>query len=122
MTFSQAALRCIRLLSYPAHVLVWLWLVIGMANNALADDYWNAALGDWFDAGNWLDGSVPTCSDNVYIDDATAAFVTTPGSYADSRTLEALRRGFNIPTTSIYPNKLLSFFFRFNPNPVFDQK
>ncbi|TEA76606.1 autotransporter domain-containing protein [Allopusillimonas soli] len=52
---------------------------------ARADEWTGAASDDWFEAGNWTDGSVPTATDEVQLDTATPnpTVVNAPGAQAN---------------------------------------
>lgn len=48
-----------------------------LATSSAAADTWNGGTGDWFDTGNWTDGSVPTGTDVVEIDAGEAQVEAT---------------------------------------------
>lgn len=48
-----------------------------------ADRYWNTATGDWFTAANWNPPSVPTGSDDAYLQNGGTAQIGGGTAYAD---------------------------------------
>jgi len=89
----------------PLNAIILALFLGGSVQQVSADSWNNAGVGDWFVAGNWLDGSVPTTSDNVFIKNGGTAQINAGTAVSkrvilsDSSALE-ISNGASLTSTS----------------------
>lgn len=66
---------------------VLLLVLLAVAPAAGADEWVNTGTGDWFQGGNWDDGSVPTADDDATIDNGGLAIVRSAGARSNEMTV-----------------------------------